>query len=110
MQNLERQAHLQEVRVAIRITDEIKISSKVETAILRQHLEKANELIDNIEKYSQKIIVKQDYEVFKDGIFTDYLLDLDAKTYWINVIQMVVVILWSAWIIISLKNFLKNKY
>ena len=93
----------------IKITDEIKISSKSANAILKEHLEHANEVLNNIESQAKKILTEQEYDVYKSDLFVDYLSNLDHKAYWLNIVQILVAVWWAAWIIISLRNFLKFK-
>ena len=100
---------VKEIRVSIKILNEMEIDKKMQNAISKDDLTVSRNSMTEIMSQISEILIEQEYESRKEDIFIDYQTSLNNNVFWLTLIQIGAVI-WSAiWIVINLNNFFKKR-
>mmetsp|Transcript_9820 Transcript_9820/g.11094 ORF Transcript_9820/g.11094 Transcript_9820/m.11094 type:complete len:115 (+) Transcript_9820:299-643(+) len=97
------------IKVQLKITDELKVDTKLATALDREHLLESREQILNLITNTANILKEQEYDRIKEDIGEEYLRNLDSKILWLTIVQILVFIGSGAWVLLTIKNFIKDK-
>ena len=100
---------VQEIRVGVKIMNEMEIDKRMQNAISKDDLSESRGYMIEIMSKISEILIEQEYDNRKEEIFVDYQTTLNNKVFWLTIVQIVIVIGSAAWIVINLNSFFKKK-